>query len=141
MRFPAFNYSITANDSPVTFSAAGLPGGLTVNTNTGTISGTPTETGLFNVVLGARDSHGNVGNATLAVNIAKVNTTVSLGNLSRAYDGAGHSVSKTTTPGGLAVNTTYNGLNARTDQCRQLHGRCNHRRRQFNVGARHVILW
>ena len=37
----AFSYQITASNSPTSFSAAGLPDGLSVNT-AGLISGTPT---------------------------------------------------------------------------------------------------
>ncbi len=35
----AFNYQITASNSPTSFSAVGLPGGLTINTSTGSHHG------------------------------------------------------------------------------------------------------
>src|SRR5207248_11718439 len=38
---PLSPYQITATNSPTSFNATGLPAGLTVNTSTGLISGTP----------------------------------------------------------------------------------------------------
>lgn len=42
-----FNYTITALHSPTEFRAQYLPGGLTLNTNTGVISGAPTASGTY----------------------------------------------------------------------------------------------
>src|SRR5207237_9993250 len=39
----AFSYTITATNNPTSFTASPLPAGLTVNTSTGVISGTPTQ--------------------------------------------------------------------------------------------------
>jgi subtilisin-like proprotein convertase family protein len=62
-----FNYQIAATNNPQTFSATGLPPGLSLNAN-GLIHGTPTQQGAFNVSLGATNSLGT-GTATLALNI------------------------------------------------------------------------
>jgi hypothetical protein len=51
-----FNYQITATNSPTSFNATGLPAGLSVNTSNGLISGTPTQSGQFNVTLSATNS-------------------------------------------------------------------------------------
>jgi Domain of unknown function (DUF4082)/Putative Ig domain len=66
----AFSYQITASNNPTSFNAAGLPAGLSVNTTTGLISGTPTVAGNFNVTLNATNS-GGTGSATLVLTIAQ----------------------------------------------------------------------
>ena len=43
----AFSYQITASNSPTSYGATGLPPGLTVNTSTGLISGTPASGGTL----------------------------------------------------------------------------------------------
>lgn len=64
----AFSYQITASNTPTSFGATGLPGGLSVNATSGLISGTPSIAGTSNVTLSATNSAGT-GNATLALTI------------------------------------------------------------------------
>ncbi len=64
----AFNYTITATNSPTGFNAANLPPGLTVNTTSGLLNGTPTQAGNFSVTLSASNS-GGTATRLLAVNI------------------------------------------------------------------------
>ncbi len=49
----AFSYHITASNSPTSYSASPLPPGLTFNSTSGAISGTPTATGSTNVTISA----------------------------------------------------------------------------------------
>ncbi|MCY3017600.1 MAG: SBBP repeat-containing protein [Planctomycetota bacterium] len=65
----SFSYSITATESPTSYGATGLPSGLSVNTSTGVISGTPSATGTFSVTISATNSVGT-GSATLTITVA-----------------------------------------------------------------------
>ena len=65
---PTFNYQITASANPTSYGAANLPPGLTVNTGTGLISGTPSQVGNWQVVLTATNATGS-GSAILDLDI------------------------------------------------------------------------
>ena len=54
----ALSYQITATNSPTSFSATGLPAGLSVSTGTGLVSGTPTTTGISSVIISAANGSG-----------------------------------------------------------------------------------
>ena len=62
-------YTITATNSPTSFTATGLPAGLTLNLATGAINGTPTVAGVSVVALGATNGIGT-GTATLTITVA-----------------------------------------------------------------------
>ena len=64
-----FSYQISATNNPTSFSATGLPAGLSLNTSTGLISGTPRTEGTSTVTLSATNSAGT-GTATLTLTIA-----------------------------------------------------------------------
>ena len=67
----AYTYTITATNTPTSFSATGLPPGLSLNTTTGVISGIPTTTGTFNVIIGASNIAGS-DSETLVITITAV---------------------------------------------------------------------
>ena len=62
----AFTYQITASNTPTSFNATGLPSGLTVNTSTGAITGTPAAAGSPTVIISATNAAGT-GSANLAL--------------------------------------------------------------------------
>ena len=67
----SFSYQITADNNPVSFNASGLPNGLTINTTTGLISGTPAVTpGTYTVGLSAINSAGE-GTKNLTLTLLK----------------------------------------------------------------------
>lgn len=66
----AFYYAITSASSATSYAVMGaLPAGVTLNSMTGQISGTPTQPGIFNVTLIATNGAGT-GTAMLAITIA-----------------------------------------------------------------------
>jgi uncharacterized protein YhjY with autotransporter beta-barrel domain len=116
------NYQITASSVSTSFSATGLPPGLSINTATGLISGTPTAFGTFTTTVNAINATGT-GSATVTFTIANVplptvaalsvstafNTSVLI-NLASAVRGSFTSVAITDQPANGTV--VLNGLNA-----------------------------
>jgi len=68
--FP-LSYAIIANNNPTSYISTSLPAGLTLGTDTGLISGTPTVSGSFDVVIAASNDVGTAV-ATLRIAIADV---------------------------------------------------------------------
>ncbi|MBC7487050.1 MAG: T9SS type A sorting domain-containing protein [Cytophagaceae bacterium] len=54
----SFSYTITASNNPTSYGASQLPAGLSINTSTGVISGTPTVAATNNVTITAANSAG-----------------------------------------------------------------------------------
>jgi formylglycine-generating enzyme len=115
-----FTYTVTATNNPTSFDASGLPGGLSIVSASGIISGTPTSTGTFPVVLAARNT-GGVVSGTLSLVIVPLPTPVISSSLTAtgsadepfsytiAATGNPTSYGASPLPPGLVVTTT-NGL-------------------------------
>jgi len=65
----AFTYTLTASGTgPISYNASNLPSGLTFNTTTHQITGTPTVAGIYNIPLSATNSAGS-DNKTLVLTV------------------------------------------------------------------------
>ncbi|WP_448700581.1 LamG-like jellyroll fold domain-containing protein [Mucilaginibacter sp. AW1-3] len=121
-----FSYTITATGNATAYSATGLPAGLSLDANTGSISGTPAAAGTSVVTLGATNASGT-GYATLVINVADgavpaaitnlaaavVNST----NISLSWTGAtnatSYNIKRSQSPAG-PFNTIQSGVTATT---------------------------
>ena len=70
----AYTYTVTGSGgtTPYTFAviSGGLPPGLTLNSSTGNISGTPTDVGTFSLTVQVTDDLGSTDNCLIAIEIA-----------------------------------------------------------------------
>ncbi len=87
-RAKAFSYTITATNTPTSFSASTLPAGLSVNTTTGVISGTTTAAlGQYNITIGATNGSGT-GTAVLVLNVVTIPLKLKRVRMPRNYSPA-----------------------------------------------------
>jgi rhamnogalacturonan endolyase len=63
-----FTYDVLATNQPTSYAASGLPTGLSIDTTTGVISGSPQAVGTFNVTLSAANANGT-GSAKLTLTV------------------------------------------------------------------------
>jgi uncharacterized protein YhjY with autotransporter beta-barrel domain len=113
----------TGGTGPYTYAvtAGSLPAGLTLNTSTGVISGTPTTAGPANFTIGATDAHGNTGSQAYSINIGVAPLTINPATLPPATQGTAYSQTITASngvapytyailsgalPSGLTLNTS-----------------------------------
>lgn len=121
----AVNLAVSATDSDndlLTYSASGLPTGLSINTSTGAITGTPTANGAYNTTVTVSDGNGGTDSESFTWTIAAANNAPvlsSIGNQSgtvgvavslsvSATDSDNHTLtfSATGLPTGLSINTS-----------------------------------
>src|SRR5207244_12655431 len=84
----AFSYTITATNNPTSFTASPLPAGLTVNTSTGVISGTPTQARTTSVTITASNGAGTCNTATATL-VITIGTAPTISTISPTCTGAG----------------------------------------------------
>jgi len=95
-------------------SSGSLPPGLTLNTSTGAISGTPTTAGSYNFAVTATDANRAVGSASYTLTIAAAPVTLTLspspGALTNGTVGAAFSATFTATKGTAPYTFAATGL-------------------------------
>jgi prepilin-type N-terminal cleavage/methylation domain-containing protein len=116
--YPSTTVATTGGTAPFTWSAAGLPAGLSMATGTGVISGTPTATGTSTVTVVVTDAAGSSATRsyTVAINAPPAVTTTALpdaernvaysATLTRSGGTAPFTWSAAGLPSGLSLNTT-----------------------------------
>lgn len=112
-----FTYTITANGSPSSYSVSTLPAGLTIDSSTGVISGTPTTSETANLTISATNGVGT-GSAVLVLTInvnpnapvvSDGSTTATVGtpfSYQISATNSPASYSSGTLPAGLSLDTT-----------------------------------
>ncbi len=105
-----FSYQITATNSPSSFGVSGsLPSGVSVNTSTGLISGTPSVSGNFAVTVTASNGSGTgtspltIGVAAGAVPAGRFTKVVGVAIISPAYTAIVGAVVDSSSPSVLVV--------------------------------------
>jgi hypothetical protein len=108
-----YSYSVIASRYPATFEAAGLPPGLSLNPETGRISGTPSQIGTFNVTFTAHTAYGDaVATLPLVVLAPRILSFTSIGpievagvlNYQIVASGGATSFSATGLPDGFQID-------------------------------------
>ncbi|WP_328917995.1 M4 family metallopeptidase [Streptomyces sp. NBC_00138] len=94
----------TSNGGALTYSATGLPAGLSINASSGLISGTPTATGSSSVTVTAKDSTNATGSASFTWTV----TSAGGGNPAQLLANPGFESGNTgwTTSSGVIDNST-----------------------------------
>ncbi len=109
INIPATPYQITASNFPASFSATNLPPGLSINTSTGQITGTPTSAaGSPNVIISATNAAGT-GSATLVYTV-NLQTCTTTGQVVWNFDTPSASPSSFTTTN-LVISDVIRGNN------------------------------
>jgi len=110
----AFNYQITASNSPVSFDVLQAPSWMAVSPASGAISGTPTSPGTFQVQLDATNSAGTSSPLALTIAISPatgtpvvVSTQTATGEVSQPFS---FQITATATPTSYTVSTLPAGL-------------------------------
>ncbi|RYD60635.1 MAG: hypothetical protein EOP83_18950, partial [Verrucomicrobiaceae bacterium] len=107
----AFSYQIVATNTPTSYAATGLPAGLSVNTTTGLISGTPTAAGTTNVTITVTNN-GGTDSKTLAITVAQAAPSITSVLTANGTVGAAFSyqIAATNTPTSFGAAPLPTGL-------------------------------
>ena len=109
-----FSYQMTASNSPTSFSATGLPAGLTLNPATGVISGIPTTAATSSVTLSATNNGGTGATSTLVLTVSPGSTSVLMSAVSRLTQGSAGALDLALPTGGTPATEVRSGSVAGT---------------------------
>lgn len=101
----SFNYQVIATDSPTDYSvtSGSLPLGLSLNSTTGVISGTPQEAGTFNFSITATNAAGSgVGN--FSINVVKATQTATNSTSYNLFTGSANVILNATTNANKSIS-------------------------------------
>lgn len=101
-----FSFQATATNSPTSWSASGLPPGLTLNTSSGLISGTPSTAGVFPVNLTAYNA------AVTGIGVLTITVTAPPVDLAEAVDAAQLTFATSGTAWFSETAETHDGVDA-----------------------------
>lgn len=112
--FSAITVTTSGGTAPLTFSATGLPPGLSINGGTGVISGTPTTAGTYSsIVVTVNDSVGASATRTYAMTINPPITITGPASLPNGQQGVAYASTTVTSTGGTgAISWGASGLPA-----------------------------
>ena len=100
----------------LSYSASGLPTGLSVNSTTGVISGTASKAGTYSVTLTGKDSTGPTGSASFTWSVGSTSNTVTVTNPGSQSGTVGSAtslqISATDSASGQTLTYTASGLPA-----------------------------
>ena len=99
-------YTITASNSPNSYSTSTLPAGLELDPNTGVISGTPTEIGTFPITIRATNGSGT-GSSSFSLNVTA--PTISFADKTFTVNSAGTTTAPTVSAGFTPAYTIQTG--------------------------------
>ncbi|MPT34403.1 MAG: hypothetical protein E2604_04790, partial [Flavobacterium sp.] len=101
----AFSQTISATGNPTSYTllTGTLPAGLSLNTTTGAITGTPTAVSSASVTVKATNTVGDSDPATINFNIGKGNQSITFANVNKQYGDADFALTGTSSSG-LAVS-------------------------------------
>jgi hypothetical protein len=105
----AFSYTVTATNSPTSFSATGLPSGLSLDPTTGALTGTPASPQVATIALTASNSYGSSPPRNLVLTIGSFSAITSAATASAT---AGSGFSYTLTASNSPVTFNVSGLPA-----------------------------
>jgi hypothetical protein len=105
----SLSYTITATNTPTSFAATGLPAGLSLNSSTGLISGTPTSPQVATVSISAANSYGSSLPRNLVLTIGAFSAITSSTTVSGT---AGSSLSTSLAASNAPLTYSLSGLPA-----------------------------